>query len=141
MVAATNSESACVWASLALPVQPAPDVLAEFRTHSYYVTTDGRVQATATLCFRPYGAVKLENSLGQCGPDCLKFLWLTADLAIQTQYGFSLDGINNNFLDKHIIDSQQAMDYLLVRGGKYHENLLRLLTCIFVLTCIFDSKF
>ena len=70
-----------------------------------------------------------------------KILWLTADLAIQTQYGFSLDGINNNFLDKHIIDSQQAMDYLLVRGGKYHENLLRLLTCIFVLTCIFDSKF
>ena len=46
------------------------------------------------------------NSLGQCGPDCLKFLWITADHAAQTQYGFSLDDVNNNCLNEHIIDSR-----------------------------------
>ena len=30
-----------------------------------------------------------------------------------------------------MIDSQQAIDYRRVRGEKYHENRLRLLTCIF----------
>ena len=29
-------------------------------------------------------APMVENSLGQCGSDCLKFLWLTADHAAQT---------------------------------------------------------
>ena len=60
------------------------------------------------------------DSLG-C-PDCLKFLWLTADHAAQTQYGFSLDDVNNNCLNEHIIDSQQAIDYRRVRRKKYHEN-------------------
>ena len=55
--------------------------------------------------------------LCQCGPDCLKFLWLTAYHAAQTQYGFSLDDVNNNCLNKHIMDSQQAIDYRRVRGS------------------------
>ena len=42
------------------------------------------------------------NSLGQCGPDCRKFLLLTADHAAQTQYDFSLDDVNNNCLNEHI---------------------------------------
>ena len=108
--------------------------------HSYNIDTNqvfcigGRVQATeipwplptATLSVRPIGG----NSLGQCGPDCLKFLWLTADHAAQTQYSFSLDYVDNNCLNEHIIDSQQAIDYRRVRGKNYHENRLCLLTCI-----------
>ena len=58
-------------------------------------------------------------------------LWLTADHAAQTQYGFILDGVKNNCLNEHIIDLQQAIDYRRVREKKYHENSLRLLTCIF----------
>ena len=49
------------------------------------------------------------HSVGQCGRDCLKFLWLTADHAAQTQYSFSLDDINNSCLNENIIDSQQAI--------------------------------
>ena len=44
------------------------------------------------------------------------------------EHGFSLDDVNNNCLNKHIIDSQQAIDYHGVSGEKYHENRLRLLT-------------
>ena len=47
-------------------------------------------------------AIMVANALGQCGPDCLKFLWLTADHAAQTQHGFSLDCVNNNCLNEHI---------------------------------------
>ena len=43
------------------------------------------------------------NSLGQCDPDCLKTLWLIADHAAQTLYGFSLDDVNNNGLNEQII--------------------------------------
>ena len=46
-------------------------------------------------------APMVANSLGQCGPDSLKFLWLTADHAAQTKYGFSLDDVNNNCLNEH----------------------------------------
>ena len=67
-------------------------------------------------------APMVANFLCRCGPDCLKFLWLTAEHAAQTQYGFSLDDINNNCLNEHIIDSQQAIDYRRVRRKKYHEN-------------------
>ena len=74
-------------------------------------------------------APMVANSLGQCGPDYLKFLWLTADHAAQTtQHRFSLDDVNNHGLNKHIVDSQQAIDYWRVRGGKCHANCLRLLT-------------
>jgi hypothetical protein len=71
------------------------------------------------------------NSLGQCGPDCLQFLWLAADHAAQIQYGFSLDDININYLNENSITSKQNIDYRRVLGKKYHENRLRLLTCIF----------
>ena len=76
-------------------------------------------------------APMVANSFAQCGPDCLKLLWLAADRAAQTQYCFSLDEVNNNCLNEHIIDSQQAIDYQRIRGGKYHENSLCLFTCIF----------
>ena len=56
------------------------------------------------------------NSSGRCGPDCLKILWLTADHPAESHYGFSLDDVNNNYLNEHIIDSQQAIDYQRVRG-------------------------
>ena len=65
------------------------------------------------------------NSSGQCYPDYLKMLWLTVDHATQTQYDI------NNCLNENIIDSQQAIGYRQVRGEKYHENSLRLLTCFF----------
>ena len=79
-------------------------------------------------------APMVANSLGQCGPDCLKFLWITADHAAQTQYGFSLDDIHRNDMNERSITSQQATDYRRVRGKKYHENRLRLLTHIFEAT-------
>ena len=71
------------------------------------------------------------NTLGQCGSDCLGFLWLMADYATQTQHGFSLDDLNNSCSNEHIFTSQQAIDYQRVRGKKFHRNRLRLLTCIF----------
>ena len=58
------------------------------------------------------------NSLGQFGPDCLKFLWLTADHAAKTQYGCSRDDVNNNGLNEPIIDSQQAIIVLKSKRGK-----------------------
>ena len=64
-------------------------------------------------------------------PNCHKFLWLAADNAAKTQYSFSLDDVNNNCLNEHIIGSKQAIDHLRVRGKTYHANSLRLLTCIF----------
>ena len=76
-------------------------------------------------------APMVANTLGQCGPDCLGFLWLMADHAAQTQYGFSLDDLNNSCSNELIFTSQQAIDYRRVRGKKFHENRLRLLTCIF----------
>ena len=52
------------------------------------------------------------NFLGQFGTDYLNFLWLRliADHAAQTQYGITLDDINDNCLNEHIIDSEQAID-------------------------------
>ena len=35
---------------------------------------------------------------------------------------WNLDDVNNNCLNAHIIDSQQAVDYLRVRGEKYHKT-------------------
>ena len=71
------------------------------------------------------------NSLGQCGPDCLQFLWLAADHAAQIEYGFRLDDIDINYLNANSITEKQTIDYRRIRGKKYHENRLRLLTCIF----------
>ena len=61
-------------------------------------------------------APMVANSLGQCGPDCLEFLWLTAEHAAQTQFGFGLDDVNNNCLNEQVIDSQQAIDFWKVSG-------------------------
>ena len=60
-------------------------------------------------------APMVANSLGQFSP---KFLWLTADRAAKTQYGCSLDDINNNCLNEPIIDSQQAIIVLKSKRGK-----------------------
>ena len=79
----------------------------------------------------PWWQILWANHRRQCGPDCLKFLWIMADHAAQTQYGFSLDDIQCNDMNEHSITSQQAIDYRRVRGKKYHENRLRLLTHIF----------
>ena len=93
-----------------------------------------RTLSTAILCIRGgwwWFAPIVANSLGLWGPHCLKTLWLREHHSAQTQYGFSLGDVNNNCLNEHVIDSHQAIDYWRVRGGKYHENSLCLLTCTF----------
>ena len=55
----------------------------------------------------------------------------------QTQYGFSLDDVNSkSYLNEHIIDSQQVVDYWGVRGKMYHENYLCFAPCLIELKCV-----
>ena len=69
-------------------------------------------------------APMVANSLGQCGPDLLQFLWTLADHHAKLNLGFSLETAHN-------LSTQQDSDYRRLRGLKYHENRLRLLTFIF----------
>jgi hypothetical protein len=72
------------------------------------------------LAFAPMVA----NTLGQCGPDLLQFLWTLADHHAQLNLGFSIETAQH-------LSTQQDTDYRRLRGLKYHENRLRLLTFIF----------
>ena len=76
------------------------------------------------LAFAPM----VTNSLGQCGPDLLQFLWNLADHYAQTMFGFSLD---ENTTQSSTPSTQQAANYRKLRGQKYNENRQRILTCIF----------
>ncbi len=84
------------------------------------------------LAFAPMVA----NTLGQCGPDLLQFLWNLADHHARLNLGFSIETTSN-------LSTQQSMDYRKLRGLKYHENSLRILTCIFeaAATRVFGSTF
>jgi hypothetical protein len=84
------------------------------------------------LAFAPMVA----NTLGQCGPDLLQFLWNLADHHTRLNLGFSIETTNN-------LSTQQSMDYRKLRGLKYHENRLRILTCVFeaAATRVFGSTF
>ncbi len=63
------------------------------------------------LAFAPMVA----NTLGQCGPDLLHFLWNLADHHARLNLGFSIETTNN-------LSAQQRKDYRKLRGLIYHEN-------------------
>ena len=64
------------------------------------------------------------NSLGQCGPDLLQLIWNLADHDTKLNQGFSTENTTS-------LSSQQEEDYRKIRGRKYHEIRLRILTCLF----------
>ena len=72
------------------------------------------------LAFAPMVA----NSLGQCGPDLLQFIWNLADHDAKLNQGFSTENTIS-------LSSQQEEDYKKIRGQKYHEIRLHILTCLF----------
>ena len=73
---------------------------------------------------RPAFAPMVANTLGKYGPDLLQFLLNLADLHNRLNLGYSIETTNN-------LSTQQSMDYRKLRGLKYHENRLRILTCVF----------
>mmetsp|Transcript_52383 Transcript_52383/g.109281 ORF Transcript_52383/g.109281 Transcript_52383/m.109281 type:complete len:515 (-) Transcript_52383:93-1637(-) len=81
-------------------------------------------------------APMVANTLGQCGPDLLQFLWTLADHHAKLNLGFSTDNTSS-------LSSQQEADYRKIRGQKYHEIRLRILTCLFesVATRVFGKTF
>ncbi len=83
------------------------------------------------MAFAPIEA----NSLGQLifGADTLQFLWNLAYHQAKNTFAFAIDlpaYITSQFL---LPSTQQESDYRhrRLRGLKYHENRLRLLTCVF----------
>lgn len=89
------------------------------------------------LAFAPMVA----NTIGQCGPDCLQFLWLLADHAVKTQRHPDDNLLNESPTNARSISISE--DYRRQRGRKYHENRLRMLTCIYeaVTERIFGTTF
>jgi hypothetical protein len=80
------------------------------------------------LAFAPIVA----NTLGQFGPDTLQFLWNLADHEAKNTFGFTLDSpVTDNLSQTSPPSTQQENDYRRLRGLKYHENRLRLLTCVY----------
>ena len=76
------------------------------------------------LAFAPIVA----NSLGQFGADTLQFLWNLADNHAKSTTGITLDIPHSQ---SHAPPStQQDTDYRRLRGLTYHDNRLRLLTCV-----------
>ncbi len=72
------------------------------------------------------------NTLGEFGADTLQFLWNLADYQAQNTFGFTIDAPPNIASAQCSPPStQQEKDYSRLRGLKYHENCLRLLTCVF----------
>jgi len=68
------------------------------------------------------------NSLGQFGADTLQLLWNLADNHAQIATGFS-----HNISHSHSTSppsTQQDTDNQRLRGLKYHDNRLRLMTCV-----------
>ena len=91
------------------------------------------------LAFAPMVA----NTLGQLGPDCLQFLWILADNDAQTQLHPDLESLPNDITTQGNNNSPYSIDSQRQRGRKYHDNRLRLLTCIFeaVTERIFGATF
>ena len=83
------------------------------------------------------------NTLGQLGPDCLQFLWILADNDAQTQLHPDLESLPNDITTQGNNNSPYSIDSQRQRGRKYHDNRLRLLTCIFeaVTERIFGATF
>ena len=80
------------------------------------------------LAFAPIVA----NTLGQFGADTLQFLWNLADYQAQNTFGFTIDEPANIASAQCSPPStQQENDYRRLRGLIYHENRLRLFTCVF----------
>ena len=79
------------------------------------------------LAFAPIVA----NTLGQCGPDCLQFLWILADHAVKTQQHPETDYLGDESPTSAQSTSSISEDYRHQRGRKFHENRLRLLTHIY----------
>jgi hypothetical protein len=80
------------------------------------------------LAFAPIVA----NSLGQFGADTLQLLWNLADHQATTSFGFPIEGnAPTNLSNCSPPSTQQTIDYRRLRGLKYHENRLRLLTCVY----------
>ena len=88
------------------------------------------------LAFAPMVA----NTLGQCGPDCLQFLWILADNDAQHP---NLESLPNDITTQGNNNSPYSIDSQRQRGRKYDDNRLRLLTCIFeaVTEHIFGARF
>ena len=91
------------------------------------------------LVFAPIVA----NTLGQCGPDCLQFLWILADNDSQTQLHQDLASLPTDIPTSGNNTSAYSNDSQRHRGRKYHDNRLLLLTCIFeaVTERIFGTTF
>jgi len=68
------------------------------------------------------------NTLGQCGPDCLQFLWILADHAVKTQQHPETDYLGDDYPTSGQSTSSISEDYRHQRGRKFHENRLRILT-------------
>ena len=83
------------------------------------------------------------NTLGQLGPDCLQFLWILADNDAQTQLHQDLESLPNHVMTQGNNNSSYSIDSQCQRGRKYHDNRLRLLTCVFeaVTERIFGTTF
>jgi len=76
------------------------------------------------LAFAPIVA----NSLGQFGADTLQFLWNLADNHAQSTTCISL--VIPHSQSHAPPSTQQDTDYRRLRGLTYHDNRLRLLTCV-----------
>ena len=107
------------------------DIRHSFKTNTLRTLTNSKCFKYAAyyqrqrLAFAPIVA----TSLGQCGPDTLQFLWNLADHQSQTTFGFTINTqINTAFSPPN---TQQENDYRSLSGLKYHENRLKLLTCVF----------
>ena len=88
------------------------------------------------LAFAPMVA----NTLGQLGPDCLQFPWILADKDAQTQLHPDLESLPNAIITQGNNNSPYSIDSQRQRGRKYHDNRLRLLTCLFE-AVIFGATF
>ena len=71
------------------------------------------------------------NTLGQCGPDCLQFLWTLADHAVKTQQHPETDYLGDDYSTSVQSTSSISEDYRRQRGRKFHENRLRILTHVY----------
>ena len=76
-----------------------------------------------SLAFAPM----ITNSLGQCGPDLLQFIWNIADHYAQKMLGFSRD---ENTPRSSSPATHQAANYRKLRSQNYNENGQRILTFI-----------
>ena len=102
------------------------DLAHRFKARTLQVMESSKRRKYDLHCFRQRLAFApmLANTLGQCGPDLLQFIWTLADHNAQLHLGFSVK-------TAHDLSTQQDTDYRRLRGLKIHENSLRLLTFIF----------